>query len=87
MTVSDLKTLTIIKTKTLDCKGIRKEERNEIIVNCKFTNNWLNDAIVFVVCLTCIKKLLELLPQWCGNAALIIAHQMPEMHSPFGYVM
>ncbi len=28
------------------------------------------------VYLTCIKKLLELLPQWSGNAALINAHQM-----------
>ncbi len=30
--------LMTIKTKTLYCKGIRKEERNEVIVNCKFTN-------------------------------------------------
>ncbi len=38
MTVSNFKTLMIIKTKTQDFKGIRKEERNEIIVNGKFAN-------------------------------------------------
>ncbi len=38
MAVSKLKTLMIIETETLDCKGIRKEERNHIIVNCKFAN-------------------------------------------------
>ncbi len=31
MTIFNLKTLMIIKTKTEDCQGIRKEERNEII--------------------------------------------------------
>ncbi len=36
--VSSLKTLMIIKTKTQDCKKIRKVERNEIIVNGKFAN-------------------------------------------------
>ncbi len=61
----------IIKKKTLDCIGIRKEERNEIIVNCKFANDWLNDSMVFDVYLTCIKKLLELLPLWSGNAVLM----------------
>ncbi len=60
----------IIKTKTPDCKGIKKEERNEIIVNCKFANDLLNDPIVFDVYLT-FKKLLELLPQWSRNTALM----------------
>ncbi len=53
----------IIKTKTQDCQGTREEERNEIIiVNCKFANGLLNDPKVFNVCITCIKKLLQLLP-------------------------
>ncbi len=48
--VSNLKTLMIIKTKTLDCKVIRKKERNHIIiVNCKFANGWLSDPLVFSV--------------------------------------
>ncbi len=38
MTVSNLNTLMIIKTKTQDCKGMRKEERNAIIVNGKLAN-------------------------------------------------
>ncbi len=74
MTIFNFITLMIIKTKTQDFKGIRKEERNEIIVNCKFANGLLN-PIVFDVCITCMKKLLQLLPQWAGNVALIIAHQ------------
>ncbi len=49
----------IIKTKTQDCQGITKEERNEIIVNCKFANGLLNDPKVFDVHSTCMKKLLQ----------------------------